>query len=87
MKKGSLTASIAVVLMLASLLNVQRVSRISEVTVNYGYPLAWLDHYVFGVVPLNQWFPNPVGLILDFLFWLAISFAIVSITAPYAEER
>ncbi len=90
MRKGWLTVAISLVLMFASLLNVERLFAkclTCYETVNYGFPMPWLVH-VFNTLPIvNQWVPNVIGLPVDYLFWLGVSFAGVYLLSLQSARR
>jgi hypothetical protein len=78
MREDVRIASVAVALMLVSLVYSQHIFQIDYEAYNYGFPLAWLIHYVEGVVPVNVWYPNGFGFVLDLAFWLVVSIVLVS---------
>jgi hypothetical protein len=87
MEKGRLTVAISLVLMLVSLLYVEHVLDISYEAVNYGFPMPWLVYVVSTVLPVNRWVPNIIGLLVDSLFWLGVSFAGVYLLSSHSTRR
>jgi hypothetical protein len=87
MRKGWLAVAISLVLMLASLLYVEHVLAVSYEAVNYGFPMPWLVYVVNTLLPVNRWVPNIVGLFVDYLFWLGVSFAGVYMLSSHGAKR
>jgi hypothetical protein len=72
-----LVAVLGLILTLASSLYAVHVFVVDFEAVNYGFPLPWLAYVVNGMVPVHQWVPSIVGLAVDYLFWLVVSFGVV----------
>jgi hypothetical protein len=87
MRKGWLAVAISLVLMFASLLYVEHVLATSYEAVNYGFPMPWLVYVVSTLLPVNQWVPNVIGLLVDYLFWLGVSFAGVYLLSSQNTRR
>lgn len=77
--RRKLVAVLSLILTLASSLYVVHVLVVDYEAVNYGFPQPWLAYVVNGMVPVHQWVPSIIGLTVDYLFWLAVSFGVVSL--------
>ncbi len=78
--------ALGLVLTLATLLYVQHVSVVGDYEATfYGLPLPMFFHFTDELTPAQAWYPEFGGIIIDYLLWLAVSFAVISIT--YARPR
>ncbi|MCL5067782.1 MAG: hypothetical protein M1368_05445 [Thaumarchaeota archaeon] len=78
------TFLLSVALMLGSLLYVHSFGLPDYNQFNYGYPLPWLIHGVSLLVFVsNNWWleGKGTGMIIDYFFWLGISFTLIEIVS------
>jgi hypothetical protein len=74
-----LVAVLGLILTLTSSIYVVHVLVVDYEAVSYGFPLPWLAYVVNGMVPVHLWVPSIIGLAVDYVFWLAVSFGVVSV--------
>jgi len=86
-RRGVAVIALGIAFMFISLLSAQNVLEVDYEAVNYGYPLPWLVHYISGIVPVNLWLPNFVGITVDYLVYLAASAVVVSLISIMRSRR
>jgi hypothetical protein len=68
--------------MLVTFLYARHVSIVGDYDATfYGLPLPFLIHFLDDTTLVQVWYPQLGGVIVDFLFWAAISFLAVSVTS------
>jgi len=54
----------------------------------YGFPLLWLFHQTNSIAgPVDKWYVQWSSLIIDFIFWLIISYIIIFVWNKYKLKK